>query len=658
MIGYLAGIGLRRGSDTPAAVRGARAAGSEAHADCSQENPNPVVRVAADGTILYANPASEGLLSMWKTQIGARVPEEWFRNIAEALDEGRPREVEVRCDGRVLALNVVPVTRSGWVNLYGTDITERRRAEEDLRRLAEKLEDRVWERTFRLKEQIAEREHAEEYLRLVMNSVADGLLTIDENGIVESFNPSAEEVFGYTAAEIVGRNVGLLMPEEEGKRHGGHVDAYLRSGRAKAIGMRRTVMGRRKDGTFVPLDIAVGEIRIGDRRRFVGSVRDVSERMRAEEAVRRVQQRLIDAIESLPASFALFDAEDRLVICNEKTRELLGWRRELTEPGTPYEDILRDLAEREVFDRAGLDRNRWVAHYLARHREICEPVEVRRRDGRWIYAVERRTSDGGTVAIRLDITERKRAEEAAARYARELERSNADLEEFAYIASHDLQEPLRKVQAFGDRLQAKYGAELGEQGRDYVARMQNATRRMQTLISDLLRYSRVTSKAQPFEPVDLGDVVRGVIGDLEVRIAETGARIVRGDLPTVEADPLQMRQLMQNLIGNALKYCREGVPPVVEIGGELVSSSDAFRIVVRDNGIGFEEKYAERIFGIFQRLHGRGRYEGTGIGLALCRKIVERHGGAISASGRPGEGATFTVLLPLRQPNANAPQEA
>ncbi len=242
----------------------------------------------------------------------------------------------------------------------------------------------------------------------------------------------------------------------------------------------------------------------------------------------------------------------------------------------------------------------------------------------------------------------------------ELVRSNQELQQFAQIASHDLQEPLRKIQTFGDRLRTKCGDALDEVGKDYLGRMQGAAERMQTLIQDLLSYARVTSKGQPFQPVDLQNIVQGVLSDLEIRLETTGGRVNLDTLPRIEADPLQMRQLFQNLIGNALKYHKPNVPPIVKVSaqpieGNLNLSPEAstgercWQIVVEDNGIGFEEEYEERIFAMFQRLHGRGEYEGTGVGLAICRKIIERHGGTITAKGVPEQGSTFTITFPVRQ---------
>jgi signal transduction histidine kinase len=240
----------------------------------------------------------------------------------------------------------------------------------------------------------------------------------------------------------------------------------------------------------------------------------------------------------------------------------------------------------------------------------------------------------------------------------ELERSNRELQDFAFVASHDLQEPLRKIQAFGDRLRTVQGPKFDDQGRDYLDRMHSAAERMHTLINDLLTFSRVTTKAQPFEPTDLNKIAKDVVSDLETTIEESGGEVSLGNLPTIDADAVQMRQLLQNLIANALKFKKADTKPTVEVSSEVedtslsVSGGNGSRsvsIFVKDNGIGFDEKYLDRIFTPFQRLHGRNEYEGTGIGLAVCRKIVERHGGTLTAKSTPGEGAIFIAILPLTQ---------
>jgi signal transduction histidine kinase len=276
------------------------------------------------------------------------------------------------------------------------------------------------------------------------------------------------------------------------------------------------------------------------------------------------------------------------------------------------------------------------------------------------HRVAERTTEitKANALMRSEIDERRRAEERVQLFAEELQRSNRELEQFASVASHDLQEPLRKIQAFGDRLSERFRKELGEQGQDYIDRMLASAKRMRTLIDDLLEYSRVSTKAQPFAVLDLNGVVADVVSDLEARLQQSGGRVEVGSLPIVRGSPLQMRQLFQNLISNALKFHRPDVPPVVRISADIMPAEAEAngvtglqgRIIVADNGIGFEPQYGERIFDLFQRLHGRDEYEGTGIGLAICRKIVERHNGQITAESSPGEGARFLVTLPIEPP--------
>ena len=236
----------------------------------------------------------------------------------------------------------------------------------------------------------------------------------------------------------------------------------------------------------------------------------------------------------------------------------------------------------------------------------------------------------------------------------QLENSNRELESFAYIASHDLQEPLRKVQAFSDRLKTKYAGVLDERGKDYLTRMESAGRRMQAMVNDLLTFSRVKTKGEDFVTINLSDIVKDVIVDLEVRIKETNASIEIGDLPSIEADPSQMHQLFLNLISNAIKFCPENISPYVRIfsNDNVTHVSDTTplcEMIVQDNGIGFEEQYLDRIFKPFQRLHGKEKYKGTGIGLSICLRIIERHCGRITAESIVGQGSKFIITLPIQQ---------
>jgi signal transduction histidine kinase/DNA-binding LacI/PurR family transcriptional regulator len=239
----------------------------------------------------------------------------------------------------------------------------------------------------------------------------------------------------------------------------------------------------------------------------------------------------------------------------------------------------------------------------------------------------------------------KQTERALLEQAQNLARSNADLQQFASVASHDLQEPLRKITVFCGRLKS-HAQKYYEQDRDYIDRMHNAANRLQILINDLLAYSRLTTKTQPFTPVDLTQITLEVINDLEIKISQTHASVTLEELPTINADALQMRQLFQNLISNGLKFCREDVPPVIKITAAIQAAN--YAIAFEDNGIGIEKNYFDRIFFLFERLHDRSTYEGSGIGLAVCKKIVERHGGTIIIESNPGEGSRFIVKLPLK----------
>lgn len=231
-----------------------------------------------------------------------------------------------------------------------------------------------------------------------------------------------------------------------------------------------------------------------------------------------------------------------------------------------------------------------------------------------------------------------------------LERSNRELEDFAAMASHDLQEPLRKIKVFGERLRENNAANLDEAGQDFLRRMESTVDRMETLILDLLEYSRVTTRPNPFVSTDLGTLAREAVVDVEALLGETGGRITVGKMPTAEVDAPQMRRAFQNLFSNALKFHGEAVPRITVSGTVVAVDGRPFaRIVVADNGIGFDAQYLEKIFQPFQRLHGRSKFPGTGIGLAVVKKSVERHGGTVTAESKPGCGSTFILTVPLQQ---------
>ncbi len=360
------------------------------------------------------------------------------------------------------------------------------------------------------------------------------------------------------------------------------------------------------------------------------------------------QQLLLDIIDTVREPLIVLDAEFRVTQAN---RAFLRTFR--VEPEDTIGQVLFTLGSGQ-WDTAPLRE-------LLRDKLAVEPQlndfdvdHVFPGIGRKIMLLNARLVSQGPNFPRIillaieDITERRFTEWRLAEQHREVERSNAALDEFASVASHDLQEPLRKILSFGNLLNTSAGSVLEGNAREHLARMLSAAARMRTLISDLLLYSQVTRRVRRFVRTDLARIAREVIADLETSIAEAGGRVEVGELPVIDADALQMRQLLQNLLGNALKYRRKDTPPIVRFSSSSAGGQHC-TITVSDNGIGFNEKHAEKIFGMFARLHGRAEYEGSGIGLAICRKIVERHRGTIAAMSTAGQGATFTVSLPVTQ---------
>ena len=418
----------------------------------------------------------------------------------------------------------------------------------------------------------------------------------------------------------------------------------------------RTLKGEKKNiliGIFFPSEES-------EFRNVLVTNMDISERKRTEEALKEAKSLLEKTYESLDEMVFVVDPVDRIVIsCNAAVERIFGYSKEEV-LGRSTEFLYVD---KSAYEKAGLE----IFSSLDKVGVYNGQLDLKRKDGTIFQAevVTKEIEDDlghrtGVVSVLRDITERRRSEEEIKGYIRRLERSNKELDEFAYVASHDLQEPLRKIQAFGDRLMSKFADSLTQNGLDYLERMINASRRMQNLIDALLAYSRLTTRGKHLMPVDLAEIAAEALSNLEARIEESGGTVQVNDLPSIEADRQQMLQLIQNLLGNALKFHREGVPPHVKISARITAAKENRRgkefprdglceIEVEDNGIGFDENHLDRIFSPFQRLHGRSEFEGVGIGLAICRKIVEQHQGSIMAKSEPGGGSTFIARLPVKQ---------
>lgn len=364
----------------------------------------------------------------------------------------------------------------------------------------------------------------------------------------------------------------------------------------------------------------------------------------------------VELLDAMPDAVVMVDREGIIRLVNAEACQMFGYTRdELVGSGI---DLLVPQEHRGQHARL---RHSYTHAPVPRAMGAGLGTSGVRKDGTVIpldiKLTPFRTSGGDFVlAVARDVTLRAEREGSLISANQELAESNRALEHFAYVASHDLQEPLRKIAAFGDRLGRKYGGVLDETGLDYLRRMQGAAGRMSALIEDLLIFSRVTARKEEPESVAMEPLLDELMADLDAAAERVGGHIERkGTFAAVRGRPFQIRQLFQNLLGNALKFHREGVPPVVGIRGEIVHRVPPggtvprpwLQVRVEDNGVGFEARHSERIFRIFERLHGRDRFEGTGMGLAICARIVELHGGTILAEGTPGEGATFTVALPV-----------
>jgi len=491
---------------------------------------------------------------------------------------------------------------------------------------------------------------AETKLKAVVTHAVDGLITIDAAGKVDSFNPACERMFGYSADEVVGRGIEMLMPEPYRGEHAGYITRYLQTGQARIIGTAgRELTGQRKDGTTFPLDLSISAFELEDGRHFAGIVRDITARKEVEKA----NALLASIVESSGDAVIGQSLDGKIVYWNAGAERLFGFTAEqavgkgagLIVPADCRDD------ERLILTkvRAGETIENFETESLCRH-------GVRRHVSLTVSPIK--DPKGAVVAVSKvarDIADRKDAESELLRHAMALERSNRDLDDFAYIASHDLKEPLRGLSNNARFLRDDHGDKLGPDGIRRLDRIRYLSARMERLINDLLYFSRLGRQDLAIQHTDINAVVAGIAADLEA--AETSGHAVfcvPHPLPELVCDKTRVTEIFRNLISNALKY-NDSPDKIVEIGcfEEVVTPRGRLRQVfyVKDNGIGIAKEFHDEVFRIFKRLNEEDdTKKGTGAGLTFVRKIVERHGGRIWLDSAPGEGTTFYFTLRKQGP--------
>lgn len=551
---------------------------------------------------------------------------------AEAIERGRPEEVL-----RLTMLNGqheeqgMRVRKDGSPFLASVTFTALRDAAGNLRGFSEFSRD------------LTESKEAEAKYRGLLEAAPDAMIVVNQAGQIVLLNLQAEKQFGYYRDELVGQPVTNIIPEGFAERLIADGTRTAAEALAQQIGTGIELVGRRKDLSEFPLELMLSPLDSPSGILVTAAIRDISVRKAAAKNLEQMEGRYRGLLEAAPDPMVLLDHTGGIVLVNTQTERQFGYRRgELV--GKPIEQII-----------AGESVGRLLTSVL----QASEPSRVdgaptgveingRHQAGR-IFPLEvtlspLRVPEGMllTMAIR-DVTTHKQAEAQLMQTMVELNRSNEELGQFAYIASHDLQEPLRMVASYTQLLSKRYAGKLDADADEFIAFAVDGANRMQRLIQDLLAYSRLGTKPQEVSETSSEDALEHATMNLGRAIEDSGALVTHDRLPAVLADEGQLVQLFQNLVGNAIKYQSPGVPRIHV--SSVREGASKWMFSVRDNGLGIEPKYFEKIFGMFQRLHRREEFAGTGIGLAICKKIVERHGGSISVESELGKGSTFRFAL-------------
>jgi PAS domain S-box-containing protein len=482
------------------------------------------------------------------------------------------------------------------------------------------------------------KESAAKY-RGLLEAAPDAMVVVNQSGEIVLLNVQAEKQFGYRRDELIGQKVKNIIPQGFAERLIADGTRTAAEALAQQIGTGIELNGHRKDGSEFPIEIMLSPLESTEGILVTAAIRDISVRKAAEKHLGQMEGRYRGLLEAAPDAMVVVDEGGDIVLLNVQAEKQFGYRRDELVGQKVKNIIPRGFAERLI-----ADGTRTAAEALAQ--QIGTGIELNglRKDGSefpieiMLSPLESTEGILITAAIR-DITTRKKTDA----HVLELNRSNEELGQFAYVASHDLQEPLRMVASFTELLARRYKGKLNSDADEFIGFAVDGARRMQRLIQDLLAYSRVATKGNDLLHTSSEEAFRRALMNLRGAIEESGALVTHDPLPTVMADERQLIQVFQNLIGNAIKYQDPGVPRIHISAARNADKKWTFS--VKDNGLGIDPQYFEKIFVIFQRLHKRDEFSGTGIGLAICKRIVERHGGAISVESQLGHGSTFTFDL-------------